>query len=137
MSTNDKDILALNQKLLNSIASGDFSIYQSLNADDVTCFEPETTGMLVQGLPFHKYYFDLDEATNDDTGAKLPITNITMSCPHVRRLGDNAFVLSYVRLNQCLVDGSPVTKTVSETRIWEKRGDDWKHVHVHKSNPEN
>lgn len=28
-----------------------------LVADDVSCFEPEAGGYLVEGLPFHKFYF--------------------------------------------------------------------------------
>ena len=132
------EVTQLNQSLLDSIAAGNFSIYKSLCADDLTCFEPETRGVLVEGISFHKYYFDLDksmkESTNGLVAPALPITNISMSNPHVRCLGDDYVILSYTRVDQCLdKTRSPVTKTMCETRVWEKREGKWVHVHFHKS----
>jgi len=47
MSTaKDKVVLQLNQELLNSVASSDFTKYNELCASDLTCFEPETAGIL-------------------------------------------------------------------------------------------
>jgi calcium/calmodulin-dependent protein kinase (CaM kinase) II len=58
-----------------------------------------------------------------------------MASPHVRVMGDVA-VLSYVRLNQRVsADGTPTTKAVEETRVWQKQNGMWKHVHFHRSNP--
>ena len=51
-------LLTLTQKLLDSVASNDFSTYALLCAEDMTCFEPEAKGTLVQGQGFHKWYFD-------------------------------------------------------------------------------
>mmetsp|Transcript_18790 Transcript_18790/g.28139 ORF Transcript_18790/g.28139 Transcript_18790/m.28139 type:complete len:139 (-) Transcript_18790:9-425(-) len=133
------EILKLNQELLDSIASGNFSKYNSLCASDLTCFEPETAGVLVQGISFHKYYFDLDQAmaketeTESASASTLPITNISMSNPHLRWLGDDAVIIAYTRLDQKLDVATPVTKKTSETRVWEKRDGEWKHVHFHKS----
>ncbi len=140
MATARSEVLKANQALLDSIAEGDYLRYKSLCAEDLTCFEPESSGMLVHGISFHKYYFDLGEAMSE---AKLgdsvptssfPKTNISMSNPHVRFLGDGAVVLSYVRVDQLLDENkAPVTKTKSETRIWEKKNGLWKLVHLHKS----
>ena len=45
-------LLALTRKLLESIVAGDWKTYTSLVAWDITCFEPEARGHLVEGLPF-------------------------------------------------------------------------------------
>ena len=86
------ELLALNQKLLNAIARTDSAAYQELCHSDLTCFEPESRGQLVEGMAFHKFYFDL--GTNG-----RPVHN-TMASPQVRMLGDNAALIAYVRLIQ-------------------------------------
>lgn len=122
-----RDLLALNQKLLDSIAQADWTTYQDLCDPSLTCFEPEAHGHLVEGMPFHEFYFQL--------GAVKGQHNTTLSSPHVRVIGDVAIV-SYVRLNQRLTaDGSPVTRPVEETRVWHKQQGRWRHVHFHRSLP--
>jgi calcium/calmodulin-dependent protein kinase (CaM kinase) II len=57
-----------------------------------------------------------------------------MVAPKVRLLSDNAAVISYVRLVQKLDDaGKPVTVSSEETRVWQKIGGRWQHVHFHRS----
>ena len=58
-SERDLEILRLNQAMLTSVASGDWQAYSAVCADDVSCFEAESEGHLVEGLPFHRYYFEL------------------------------------------------------------------------------
>ena len=122
-----QDLLDLNQKLLVSIVSGDWKTYESLCDASITCFEPEARGQLAVGMPFHKFYFDLP------TSPQKPLKNVTMSQPHVRVMGDAA-VLCYVRLTQSLdASGAPQTGRMEETRVWQKIGGTWKHVHFHRS----
>ena len=71
---------------------------------------------------------------------QMPIicNTITMSNPHVRWIGGSeaaAAIISYVRLDQSMraEDSGPVTKTMSETRIWENRNGKLVNVHFHKS----
>jgi hypothetical protein len=121
------DLLQLNQKLLDSIVTGDWNTYQSLCDPSLTCFEPEAMGQLVEGMGFHHFYFQL-------AGTPTP-RHTLMASPHVRVMADVA-VISYVRLNQrVLADGSPVTRSVEETRVWQKQNGVWKHVHFHRSAP--
>jgi ketosteroid isomerase-like protein len=121
------ELLKLNQRLLDSIASADWKTYQELCDPSLTCFEPEAMGQLVEGMEFHRFYFQLPAAA-------IP-NNTTMASPHVRVMGDVA-VISYVRLNQRVqADGSPVTRAVEETRVWQKQNGVWKHVHFHRSMP--
>jgi len=126
MADEPAQILALNQKLLDSIVSADWKTYESLCDSSITCFEAEARGQLVAGMPFHKYYFDL----GGPPAKKL----VTMASPHVRMLGSDAAVVSYVRLTQSLdASGAPQTSKFEETRIWQRIGGAWKHVHFHRS----
>lgn len=128
LSPRDEEILAINQAMLESVASGDWARYASFCASDLSCFEAETNGHLVEGLPFHQYYFNLP--TSD--AAPTPAT-VTMARPHLRWLSDEAVVISYTRLTQRLNDGEPITANCCETRIWERRSGNWQQVHVHRS----
>jgi ketosteroid isomerase-like protein len=120
-----QELLALNQRLLDSIAAADWKMYQDLCDPTLTCFEPEAQGQLVEGLAFHEFYFKLGPAKGKHC--------TTMTAPHVRVIGDAAIV-SYVRLNQRQqADGTPVTRAVEETRVWQKSSGQWKHVHFHRS----
>ena len=105
--------LTLGEKLLDAIGAGNYASYSSMCAADCTSFEPETQGHLVAGAAFHKHFFDLDAAT--PSSSKLPTQNI-MASPHVRLLGDNAAVVSYVRITQR--DGQ--VSTAQETRVWHR-----------------
>lgn len=121
-----RELLALNQRLLESIVAGDWATYAALCDESLTCFEPEARGQQVEGMAFHRYYFDLG-------GAKGP-TNTTMASPRVRMLGPDAAVVSYVRLVQKLsAEGSPITAAAEETRVWQRTAAGWKHVHFHRS----
>jgi ketosteroid isomerase-like protein len=122
-----KELLGLNQLLLDAIVTADWDKYQDLCDESLTCFEPEALGQLVQGLDFHQFYFKLGAVTGNHC--------TTMASPHVRVMGDVA-VVSYIRLNQRVTgDGSPVTRPVEETRVWQKQKGRWKHVHFHRSVP--
>ncbi|MFO0947329.1 MAG: nuclear transport factor 2 family protein [Planctomycetota bacterium] len=120
-----RELLALNQSLLESIANADWEVYATLCDPSISAFEPEAMGQLVEGMDFHRFYFDL--------GAARPGHKTTMCSPHVRLMGDVA-VLSYVRLNQRIsADGAPAVSGVEETRVWQKTSGGWKHVHFHRS----
>ena len=123
----DQDILAVNQAMLESIIQGDWDTYASFCSTDVSCFEAETNGLLAEGLPFHRFYFDLAAP------AEATPVQVTMARPHLRWLSDTAVVLSYTRLTQRLSSGEPITSSCCETRIWQQEGGRWQQVHVHRS----
>jgi calcium/calmodulin-dependent protein kinase (CaM kinase) II len=119
------ELLAINQQLLDAIAHGDWETYQQLCDPTLTAFEPEAQGQLVEGLEFHKFFFDL--------GADPGPRHTTMASPHVRLMGDTALV-AYVRLVQSLdAVGNPRISHHEETRIWQRREGHWRHVHFHRS----
>jgi hypothetical protein len=123
--TDGDELLELNQRLLESIAAADWQAYQELCDPTLTAFEPEGRGHLIQGLDFHRFYFDLGRSEGP--------RNTTMSTPLVRIMGDVAIV-TYVRLVQSLDDsGVPVTSHCEETRVWQMQEGAWQHVHFHRS----
>jgi hypothetical protein len=128
MSTGEStttELVQVTQKLLESIAAGDWAMYSALCDLTISAFEPECLGHLVEGMAFHRFYFDL--------GAAQGPHNVTIASPHVRVLG-NVGIVSYVRLVQKLdAAGSPVVSRCEETRIWHKGPGGWKHVHFHRS----
>jgi calcium/calmodulin-dependent protein kinase (CaM kinase) II len=121
-----QELIDLTQQLLDSIATGDWQTYDDLCDASLTAFEPEARGHLVAGMDFHRFYFDLH--------APSAPTNTTISSPHVRLMGDDAAVVSYVRLIQRLDEqGHAQTIRFEETRIWHRMGGRWQHVHFHRS----
>ena len=105
-STATEEVLGLNRKLLATIAAGDWPAYRELVAPDITCFEPEAKGHLVEGLPFHEFYFKL---AGDSAKPATPAT-MTIATPVVKILADDVALVAYVRLVQKLdATGSPIT----------------------------
>jgi len=118
-------LLELTRGLLEAITRGDWDGYAALCDASLTAFEPEARGQRVDGLAFHRFYFERVPA--DATA------NVTLASPHVRMLGEDAAVVSYVRLVQRVRDGVPQTTAFEETRVWQRIGGAWKHVHFHRS----
>jgi ketosteroid isomerase-like protein len=120
-----EELLALSRRLLESIAAADWETYATLCDPSLSAFEPESQGHLVEGIEFHRFYFNL--------GASPGPCNITLVAPHVRVMGDAA-VVSYVRLTQrCDAGGTPAVSRCEETRVWQRSGGRWRHVHFHRS----
>lgn len=127
MNNEEAEILDLTHRLLGAIADVDWDAYVDLCAHDLTSYEPEAHQHLVQGMGFHKHFFDMAE--------RSPYTGVTttISNPHVRVMGDAA-VIAYIRLTQRVgSDGTSTTSATQETRVWEKIDGKWQHVHFHRS----
>jgi hypothetical protein len=118
------ELLRLTQELLDAIARGDWKTYEELCDPTLTAIEPEALGQCVEGLAFHRFYFDRLSARNPG--------QVTMCDARVRLLGDVG-VVSYVRLIQRVTDGSAATTGFAETRVWQRQGERWRHVHFHRS----
>jgi calcium/calmodulin-dependent protein kinase (CaM kinase) II len=162
-SLTENDVLEATRSLLESIVAQDWETYTSLVDASISCFEPEAIGNLVEGLEFHKFYFNNENKTNDSTSNyssssssnRKRVNNTTMVRPHVRILaGGNAAVVSYVRLTQQQVvigggasniDNSgpqqqqqqvtTETRACEETRVWERNATTGMllNVHFHRS----
>lgn len=120
-------ILLLTQKLLDAISKKDWETYISLTDDKLSCIEPETNNNYIEGLEFHKFYFDLPVV-----GVCKIKENITQ--PTTKIYGEVA-VISYRRLTQVYIEESLEPKTINslETRIWKKVEEGWKLIHFHRS----
>lgn len=124
---NEQEIIELTRELIESIVNSDWQTYTRLCAEDLTAFEPEAEGHLIEGMPFHKHYFDME------TSSPYAGVTTTLSCPHVRIMGDVA-IIAYVRLTQRVGnDGVSRTSASRETRIWQRADGVWQHVHFHRS----
>ena len=120
------EVLHATQTLLDAIAAADWKTYETLCDESLTCFEPEARGVLVEGMDFHRYYFEL--------GGAEGLHNTTMASPHVRVVGEDMAIVSYIRLVQHQPGGSgSETSRTEETRVWVRRPEGWRHVHFHRS----
>ena len=127
-SQTETQLIDLCQQLLDSIDQQDWDTYTQLCDPSLSAFEPEGRGYLIEGMPFHRFYFEME-------GTGLPKQS-TISSAAVRLLAEDVAVVTYVRLIQrVLEDGSAPTTAAEETRIWQKQNGQWRHVHFHRSVP--
>ncbi|KAJ8254724.1 hypothetical protein GJAV_G00196460 [Gymnothorax javanicus] len=53
-----QEIIKVTEQLIEAISNGDFEGYTKMCDPSVTAFEPEALGNLVEGLEFHRFYFE-------------------------------------------------------------------------------
>ncbi|XP_046419893.1 calcium/calmodulin-dependent protein kinase II isoform X4 [Neodiprion pinetum] len=123
-----QEIIKMTEQLIESINTGDFEAYTKICDPHLTAFEPEALGNLVEGMDFHKFYFDNVLAKN------CKAVNTTILNPHVHLLGEDAACIAYVRLTQYMdKQGVAHTHQSEESRVWHKRDNKWQNVHFHRS----
>ncbi|XP_076654848.1 calcium/calmodulin-dependent protein kinase II isoform X13 [Halictus rubicundus] len=123
-----QEIIKMTEQLIESINTGDFEAYTKICDPHLTAFEPEALGNLVEGMDFHKFYFD------NVLGKNCKAVNTTILNPHVHLLGDDAACIAYVRLTQYMdKQGVAHTQQTEESRVWHKRDNKWQNVHFHRS----
>uniref|UniRef100_A0A668UG03 calcium/calmodulin-dependent protein kinase n=1 Tax=Oreochromis aureus TaxID=47969 RepID=A0A668UG03_OREAU len=123
-----KDIIKVTEQLIEAISNGDFESYTKMCDPAVTAFEPEALGNLVEGLDFHRFYFENLWSKNSK-----PV-HTTILNPHIHLVGDEAACIAYVRVTQYIdSNGTPRTAQSEETRVWHRRDGKWQIVHFHRS----
>ncbi|XP_076673388.1 calcium/calmodulin-dependent protein kinase II isoform X20 [Andrena cerasifolii] len=128
-SARRQEIIKMTEQLIESINTGDFEAYTKICDPHLTAFEPEALGNLVEGMDFHKFYFD-----NAVLGKNCKAVNTTILNPHVHLLGEDAACIAYVRLTQYMdKQGVAHTQQTEESRVWHKRDNKWQNVHFHRS----
>ncbi|XP_059407138.1 calcium/calmodulin-dependent protein kinase (CaM kinase) II beta 1 isoform X12 [Carassius carassius] len=121
-----QEIIKITEQLIEAINNGDFEAYAKICDPGLTCFEPEALGNLVEGMDFHRFYFENLLSKNSK-----PI-HTTILNPHVHLIGEEAACIAYIRLTQ-YVDGQgrPRSSQSEETRVWHRRESKWQNVHFH------
>ncbi|XP_073730666.1 calcium/calmodulin-dependent protein kinase type II subunit beta isoform X21 [Misgurnus anguillicaudatus] len=121
-----QEIIKITEQLIEAINNGDFEAYAKICDPGLTSFEPEALGNLVEGMDFHRFYFDNLLSKNSK-----PI-HTTILNPHVHLIGEDAACIAYIRLTQ-FVDGQgrPRSSQSEETRVWHRRESKWQNVHFH------
>nr|XP_015833947.1 PREDICTED: calcium/calmodulin-dependent protein kinase type II alpha chain isoform X10 [Tribolium castaneum] len=123
-----QEIIKMTEQLIEAINTGDFEAYTKICDPHLTAFEPEAMGNLVEGMDFHKFYFD------NVLGKNCKAVNTTILNPHVHLLGEDAACIAYVRLTQYMdKHGQAHTHQSEESRVWHKRDNKWQNVHFHRS----
>ncbi|NXF02316.1 KCC2D kinase, partial [Smithornis capensis] len=123
-----QEIIKVTEQLIEAINNGDFEAYTKICDPGLTSFEPEALGNLVEGMDFHRFYFE-----NALSKSNKPIHTIILN-PHVHLVGEDAACIAYIRLTQYM-DGTGMPKTMQseETRVWHRRDGKWQNVHFHRS----
>uniref|UniRef100_A0AAY4AWI0 calcium/calmodulin-dependent protein kinase n=1 Tax=Denticeps clupeoides TaxID=299321 RepID=A0AAY4AWI0_9TELE len=121
-----QEIIKITEQLIEAINNGDFEAYAKICDPGLTSFEPEALGNLVEGMDFHRFYFENLLSKNSK-----PI-HTTILNPHVHLIGEDAACIAYIRLTQ-FVDGQgrPRSSQSEETRVWYRRDSKWQNVHFH------
>ncbi|XP_005794687.1 calcium/calmodulin-dependent protein kinase type II subunit gamma isoform X12 [Xiphophorus maculatus] len=126
MKARKQEIIKITEQLIEAINNGDFEAYTRICDPGLTSFEPEALGNLVEGMDFHKFYFENLLSKNNK-----PV-HTTLLNPHVHLIGEDAACIAYIRLTQ-FVDstGRPRSSQSEETRVWHRRDGKWLNVHFH------
>uniref|UniRef100_A0A8C9VBW6 calcium/calmodulin-dependent protein kinase n=1 Tax=Scleropages formosus TaxID=113540 RepID=A0A8C9VBW6_SCLFO len=123
-----QEIIRATEQLIEAISNGDFESYTKMCDPSVTAFEPEALGNLVEGLDFHRFYFENLWSKNSK-----PV-HTTILNPHIHLVGDEAACIAYIRITQYIdTNGMPRTAQSEESRIWHRRDGKWQIVHFHRS----
>ncbi|XP_029540655.1 calcium/calmodulin-dependent protein kinase type II subunit gamma-like isoform X10 [Oncorhynchus nerka] len=126
MKARKQEIIKITEQLIEAVNNGDFEAYTRICDPGLTSFEPEALGNLVEGMDFHKFYFENLLSKNSK-----PV-HTTLLNPHVHLIGEEAACIAYIRLTQ-FVDGQgrPRSSQSEETRVWHRRDSKWLNVHFH------
>ncbi|XP_035469375.1 calcium/calmodulin-dependent protein kinase type II subunit gamma isoform X11 [Scophthalmus maximus] len=125
-ATRKQEIIKITEQLIEAINNGDFEAYTRICDPGLTSFEPEALGNLVEGMDFHKFYFDNLLSKNSK-----PV-HTTLLNPHVHLIGEDAACIAYIRLTQFVdTTGHPRSSQSEETRVWHRRDGKWLNVHFH------
>uniref|UniRef100_A0A672SER3 calcium/calmodulin-dependent protein kinase n=1 Tax=Sinocyclocheilus grahami TaxID=75366 RepID=A0A672SER3_SINGR len=121
-----QEIIKITEQLIEAINNGDFEAYTRICDPGLTSFEPEALGNLVEGMDFHKFYFENLLSKNSK-----PV-HTTILNPHVHLIGEDAACIAYIRLTQYMdSQGRPRSSQSEETRVWHRREAKWLNIHFH------
>ncbi|NWW64668.1 KCC2D kinase, partial [Ifrita kowaldi] len=144
-----QEIIKVTEQLIEAINNGDFEAYTKICDPGLTSFEPEALGNLVEGMDFHRFYFENGKYSLFISES----SSVPCDCVHfslaVNRLGQGKgalffsefcyrcfsvwFCSAHSHITGHLRDGMPKTMQSEETRVWHRRDGKWQNVHFHRS----
>ncbi|KAF1562736.1 Calcium/calmodulin-dependent protein kinase type II delta chain, partial [Eudyptes schlegeli] len=124
-----QEIIKVTEQLIEAINNGDFEAYTKICDPGLTSFEPEALGNLVEGMDFHRFYFENGKHSFFISVNLHLITffsevcymcfSVCFCCAHPHIIGH--------------LGGMPKTMQSEETRVWHRRDGKWQNVHFHRS----
>ena len=134
MPDNERTLLDLLHRHLQSIWDGDAGAYSATTADDVSFFEWYISPQRIDGLDFHLREIRVHAGVlGGGEGQRLEHEILQ---PRVQVYGDTA-ILTYTLLLRAVSPAGVSHKSHHETRVFHNFGaaeaPDWKLVHCHKS----
>ncbi|XP_053125243.1 calcium/calmodulin-dependent protein kinase type II subunit beta isoform X4 [Hemicordylus capensis] len=143
-----QEIIKITEQLIEAVNNGDFEAYAKICDPGLTSFEPEALGNLVEGMDFHRFYFENFYPRTPQHPPpcefEFPVPAVpvlsknnkpihtTILNPHVHIIGEDAACIAYIRLTQYIDgQGRPRTCQSEETRVWHRRDGKWQNVHFH------
>ena len=124
----EQGVLDFLRRHLKAIFGGDWDGYAATTGADLTLYEHFVTPHRQEGLDFHRFMIQNGWATREREHF------VSILEPKVQFLGgEQVAVVSYTLLLSVATDSGITHRSSNETRVLEKRGGEWKVVHVHKS----
>ncbi|NWR97435.1 KCC2D kinase, partial [Motacilla alba] len=126
-----QEIIKVTEQLIEAINNGDFEAYTKICDPGLTSFEPEALGNLVEGMDFHRFYFENGKYS-------IFISDIIFSefcyrCFSVCFCSAHSHTTGHLRGERRDFSGMPKTMQSEETRVWHRRDGKWQNVHFHRS----
>ncbi|KAG9509004.1 Calcium/calmodulin-dependent protein kinase type II alpha chain, partial [Fragariocoptes setiger] len=131
-STRKTEIIKLTEQMLECLNGGEFETYMNFCDPQMTSFEPESLGNLIENMEFRRLFFEKQRCA--DGGVTTSGGSIMLN-PRVYVISDDAASIAYVRLTRCIdkATGKVQTQQFEETRIWHRKDNKWTCVHLHRS----
>ncbi|KAL7836834.1 hypothetical protein AOLI_G00281180 [Acnodon oligacanthus] len=95
MKARKQEIIKITEQLIEAINNGDFEAYAKICDPGLTSFEPEALGNLVEGMDFHRFYFENLLSKNSK-----PI-HTTILNPHQPVRGDESVASPGLQVAEC------------------------------------
>ncbi|NXA59107.1 KCC2D kinase, partial [Mohoua ochrocephala] len=129
-----QEIIKVTEQLIEAINNGDFEAYTKICDPGLTSFEPEALGNLVEGMDFHRFYFENGKYSLF-ISKEYYFSEFCYRCFSVCFCSAHSHITGHLRERRRYMDGSGMPKTMQseETRVWHRRDGKWQNVHFHRS----
>ncbi|NWI43986.1 KCC2D kinase, partial [Picathartes gymnocephalus] len=130
-----QEIIKVTEQLIEAINNGDFEAYTKICDPGLTSFEPEALGNLVEGMDFHRFYFENGKYSLFISEEYYFFSEFCYRCFSVCFRSAHSCITEHLREQRRYMDGSGMPKTMQseETRVWHRRDGKWQNVHFHRS----